>query len=46
MLVFVIRIVCDSYYVGIGHRAPRWFGGKSPPAAPRGVGTLTLHPVW
>jgi hypothetical protein len=22
MLVFVIRIVCDSYYVGIGHRPP------------------------
>jgi hypothetical protein len=22
MLVFVIRIVCDSYYVGVGHRPP------------------------
>jgi hypothetical protein len=22
MLVFVIRIVCESYYVGIGHRPP------------------------
>jgi hypothetical protein len=45
MLVFVIRIVCDSYYVGIGLGPPVvWW--QIPTAAPRGVGTLTLHPVW